>query len=330
MSFAKAVDLLRLAMMASGRRGVCLMDVEAEFGGVRRTAQRMIEALQQCFPATEHYVGDDSRHYWRLPGRAIAPLLTPSAEELAAMSTAVAELDQAGLAFEAQRMRDLDRKVRALVPPTSSTRLQVDEEALLEAMGFATRPGPRPVLNELVDDAIATALKGPFRLEISYQGRNESTPAKRILEPYGLLLGARRYLVARDVAKSGEALRHFRVEDISEAVPLEQSFELPEDFSLAEYAQLAFGSFHNPSDFAEIVWRFSPKAADRARRYQFHPLQQLEECGDGSLIVRFRASGQLEMAWHLYAWGDQVEVLEPQSLAELVQNHRRGDFVSLP
>ena len=50
MSFSKAVDLLRLAMMATGRRGICLADVEAEFGGVRRTAQRMIAALQEAFP----------------------------------------------------------------------------------------------------------------------------------------------------------------------------------------------------------------------------------------------------------------------------------------
>lgn len=42
MSFGKAVDLLRLAMMATSRQGVTLSDVEEEFGGVRRTAQRML------------------------------------------------------------------------------------------------------------------------------------------------------------------------------------------------------------------------------------------------------------------------------------------------
>ena len=63
MSFTKAVDLLRLAMMATSRQGVCLSDVEAEFGCVRRTAQRMILALQEAFPATDHAVGEDLRHY---------------------------------------------------------------------------------------------------------------------------------------------------------------------------------------------------------------------------------------------------------------------------
>lgn len=290
----------------------------------------MVAALQECFPATDHYVGYDGRHYWRLPSRAVAPILTPSADELAAMTTAITELENSGLAFEAERVRDVDRKVRALVPPDSSRRLEADEEAMLELMGFATRPGPRPVSNQQVDGAIATALKGPFLLRLVYAGRQDSGPTSRTVAPYGLLLGARRYLVARDVLKEGEAIRHFRVEDITEAVVLDESFALPENFHIAEYAQQAFGSYYNPSDVADVAWRFSPTAADRARRFQFHPTQELEEEADGSLVVRFRASGQLEMCWHLYAWGDQVEVLAPQSLAELVDGYRRNDFVSLP
>jgi predicted DNA-binding transcriptional regulator YafY len=43
---------------------------------------------------------------------------------------------------------------------------------------------------------------------------------------------------------------------------------------------------------------------------------------DGSLIVRFRAGGDLEMAWHLYTWGDHVEVLEPKRLAKMVAKIR--------
>jgi predicted DNA-binding transcriptional regulator YafY len=42
------------------------------------------------------------------------------------------------------------------------------------------------------------------------------------------------------------------------------------------------------------------------------------------------ASGHLEMAWHLYQWGDKVEVLAPPALRTMVENHRRGDFPALP
>lgn len=116
MSFGKAVDLIRLAMMATSRQGITIGEVEEEFGGVRRTAQRMLSALEEAFPATERFVGEDGRHHWRLPARAIAPLLSPSADELVALGAAEVELERAGMASEAGQLRSLERKVRALIP----------------------------------------------------------------------------------------------------------------------------------------------------------------------------------------------------------------------
>jgi predicted DNA-binding transcriptional regulator YafY len=330
MSFGKAVDLLRLAMMASGRRGICLAEIESEFGGVRRTAQRMVAALEEAFPATEHYVGVDGRHYWRLPARAIATLLSPSADELAALTAGVAQLERAGMLPEAQHLKTLDRKVRALLPAESGARLATDEEALLEAMGFAARPGPGPAMDSDVDKAISHALKGPFCLRIDYQSRTDTEPKARIIEPLGILLGARRYLVAIDTAKRDGRYRHYRVEDIAGAEVTDTSFEYPEDFSIREYAERAFGSFHREEEYGEVVWRFAPEAVDRARRFQFHPSQRSEVQDDGSLIVRFTASGHVEMAWHLYAWGSAVEVLGPDRLREMVHPFRRSDFPTLP
>ncbi|WP_281410582.1 MULTISPECIES: WYL domain-containing protein [Rhizobium] len=60
-----------------------------------------------------------------------------------------------------------------------------------------------------------------------------------------------------------------------------------------------------------VIWRFAPRAAARAAEFCFHPKQTVEEEEDGSLIVRFRAAGWLEMVWHLYSWGDAVEVIAP-------------------
>ena len=36
------------------------------------------------------------------------------------------------------------------------------------------------------------------------------------------------------------------------------------------------------------------------------------------------------MAWHLYMWGNDVEVLAPPALCQIVNGHRRADFPSLP
>lgn len=136
--------------------------------------------------------------------------------------------------------------------------------------------------------------------------------------------------MALDIDKRDGILRHFRVEGIDKVEVTGESFCWPVDFDLRSYAKRAFGSYYDAREHGEVVWKFTPYAAERAAGYQFHPDQQTERLEDGSLIVRFHASGYLEMSWHLYAWGDAVEVLAPPELAAMVHPSRRDDFDSLP
>src|SRR3546814_6393591 len=92
MSFAKAQDLLKLAMMATRRSGVSLDEIIEEFGCVYRTAQRMTEALEAAFPQTEANEGEDRRKRWHIPARHVAVLLSPSPEELARSEEHTSEL----------------------------------------------------------------------------------------------------------------------------------------------------------------------------------------------------------------------------------------------
>jgi predicted DNA-binding transcriptional regulator YafY len=330
MSFAKAVELVRLATLATRSRGITLDDIVSDFDCCRRTAQRMTEALEAAFPATDRIVDEERRARWILPARAVAHLLTPSADELAALATGIAELERSGLALEVTYARQLERKVRALIPPQTGARLAVDEEALLEALGHAARPGPRLTPNAAIDSAIHHALKGPFLLRIVYRSLTDDAPRERVVAPHGLLLGVRRYLVARDTAKPRSALRHYRVDDVQEAEVLDRSFELDSGFNIHAHAERGFGSYESASELGEVVWRFRPDAAQHARRFVFHPSQSMTTLEDGSLEVRFHASGHLEMCWHLYTWGDAVYVVAPEALRLMVGDHRRADFPALP
>jgi predicted DNA-binding transcriptional regulator YafY len=125
-------------------------------------------------------------------------------------------------------------------------------------------------------------------------------------------------------------MRLYVVENIRSANVGRESFERDPSFDLKAFADRAFGVFQNEEEFGEVVWRFLPEAAAHARGFEFHRSQQMEEQADGSLIVRFSASGHLEMCWHLYVWGGQVEVLAPECLRDMVHAWRRSDFPSLP
>lgn len=330
MSFAKAQDLLRLAMLATGRRGITLDDIVEEFGCSERTAQRMTNALQDAFKQTDYWIGDDRRARWRIQAQHIAHLITPTSDELVALGEAISQLDHAGMRKELALARSLERKVKALIPPEKGMRLDVDREAVAEALGHAARPGPQPAADENVVEAIYDALKGPCLLRIRYRRRDEDAPSERVVQPHGLLLGVRRYLVARDTAKGPTAkLQHYRVEEIYEAELLEETFEVDPAFNLKRHAEKGFGSYESEKEHGEVVWRFRPDAVPHARRYTFHPTQTTEEEADGSLIVRFQASGHLEMTWHLYSWGEAVEVVSPAVLREEVHAFRRK-FAALP
>jgi predicted DNA-binding transcriptional regulator YafY len=330
MSYGNAAKLLRLAIAASGRVGVTLTDIEEMFECDRRSAQRMTVALSDLFLDTDRWVDDEQRPRWRLPTESVTAFLTPTPEELAVLARAIDKLRNDGASNEARTLKGLEEKVLAAIPKSARARIEVDEEALLQALGLATRPGPRTAVEEHVDGQIATALKARRAIEIFYKGWKDDAPRWRKVAPHGLLLGTRRYLVARDLNRQDDILRHYRVEDIQEVKLADSGFSAPEDFDIGVHARGGFSSYVNDTEIRRIVWRFKPDAATRARRFVFHPNQQTSEEADGALTVTFEACGLLEMCWHLYAWGDKVDVLEPEALRVLVSGHQRSDFKSLP
>ncbi|NLS25315.1 hypothetical protein S2M10_02790 [Sphingomonas sp. S2M10] len=331
MSYRNAIELLTVASRAASVRGISLDEIAELLERDYRTAQRVVRALRELFSELTSYRDEESgKTRWRLPHKAIAPLLVPTAEELAAMTLAEDMLTKGAGGDQVQALRSLHAKILALIPSDRSRRIEADEDALLVALGHAARPGPRPVAREAIDHAISTALKGTSKLRIRYCGWKDKEARVRIVAPHGLLIGARRYLVAVDLQKVGGGIQHFRVEAIEEATVLPETFERKAGFDLDEHAQRCFGSFQDEVGIHDVAWRFAPHAASRAAGFQFHPAQTVESESDGALIVRFRASGLLEMCWHLYMWGDAVEVLSPPELARMVEKHRRNDFVSMP
>jgi predicted DNA-binding transcriptional regulator YafY len=332
MSYVKAADLLRLADMAASRfEGVSLRDVTEEFGCDHRTAQRMTRAFETVFPNVEVQDDAERRRYWRLPRTDLRWIQAQGLRdgELASLDMAVRRAQRDGAPDDARRLRGLRDRLLAAMPSSQARRTEADAEALLEAQGFASRPGPRVVMDMKLLGTLTEALRAPWELRISYRSAQDPRPTVRFLEPHGLLLGTRRYLIARPSDGDG-IMRRFRLDRIEDAIITSRSFRRDPDFDLAVHAARSFGSYHAESEYGPVVWRFAPEAAGTARQFIFHPDQQISEEPDGSITVRFYASGHLEMAWHLYTWGDKVEVLAPDGLRDLVNRHRRSDFPSLP
>ena len=330
MSFQKAQDLLKLARMSACRhRGISVKEVAEEFGVNERTAQRMIYALKEVFPSISHQTDSERRRWWKLRDTAMIGMQGIYERELVALEMSIRRAEREGANAEADALRALRDRLMATLPSPHARKAEVDAETILEAKGYACRPGPKVKTSPTVMNIIAAALKGPFRLVIWYQGAQDAEPCQRKIEPYGLLLGTRHYLIARDTAKDA-CLRRFRLDRIARAEITIEWFEKDKDFDLEAYAAKSFGSFHADDEVSWVVWRFSPAAAAVAREFEFHPNQEMVEQDDGGLIVTFEASGLVEMAWHLYKWGDAVDVLEPVALKEMVAGFQNGRINVLP
>ena len=98
---------------------------------------------------------------------------------------------------------------------------------------------------------------------------------------------------------------------------LDKTFTRKRALSIEKYAENSFGVFQEEP--VNVVWKFSPNAAQDASEFLFHPSQKLEPQKDGSLMVSFRAGGLLEMCWHLFTWGGEVEVIKPKRLVSMLQ-----------
>ena len=321
MRYEKAEKLLLLALdMQASRGGLSLDDIQERFGGSRRTAMRMRDAILRIFPHADEVPTDEKKKRWRIPPGTMDRLIGCSADELADLETAIKVLRREHMADQANALEGLSAKIKAVLRPEIARRVEPDLAALLEAENLALRPGPKPKSRMTVLDDLRQAILGFRVVRIKYYTRYKDSVSQRKVHPYGFLYGHRHYLVANNLRKGEEGIRMFSLPNISKVEVMEEHFVRDEKFDLEDFAKQSFGIFHE--DPFDVVWKFSPRSAKDAKDFVFHPDQKIQQQNDGSLIVRFRAGGALEMCWYLFSWGKDVKVLEPKHLADMMADHR--------
>ncbi|MFQ3623616.1 MAG: WYL domain-containing protein [Acetobacteraceae bacterium] len=311
MHYLKLETILRLALALQGtREGLSLADIQREFGVARRTAERMRDAVARVFPQFERCDDGEKIRRWRLPAGTLGGLVAVSAEELVELDNAAADLARRGLRERADLLSSAAQKLRASARPEHLRRIEPDLELLTEAEGAALRPGPRPVLPPGLLTKLRRAVLGCLPITMSYRSRRSGEPYEVTVHPYGLLYGSRPLLVA--APEPWDEPKLYRLDRIGAVEVGNTAFVRRAGFSLEEFAARAFGTWQEEP--VEVLLRFDAATAEEASQWRFHPTQATERDGEGRLLVRFRAGGLQEMAWHLFTWGRSVEVLEPEAL----------------
>jgi predicted DNA-binding transcriptional regulator YafY len=291
-----------------------LDQIAAKLEVSRRTAERMRDAIAEVFPQLEELDGERPKR-WRLPSGLSGIFREPLAEELAALHGIVRRLKREGDKATAVLLDSVASKIEASLKPTRRRTLAPDVEALLEAEGFVSRPGPRPIISPQTFALIRQAILEGRRLAFSYRSEIAEIPAFREVVPYGLLHGQRIYLVAAFPWEKEPV--NYRLDRMSDLCVSKNTGVRPLDFDLDAYAARSFGAYQDgPYD---VVLRFVPEVADEVAAFQFHSTQALTREPDGSITVRFRAGGLREMAWHLFSWGVAARIVEPEALRTMMR-----------
>ena len=308
--YDRVEDILRLAIeMQNSYQGFSIQDIQDEFEVSRRTAIRMKDAVERLFPSIEEVQNPTSRvKKWRLNKTSLNKMISFTAEEFAELENCKSMMKNMNYTNRCDLLSEIMAKINMI---NESKSIETDIEALLEVEGYAIRQHPRYKMNLNTLNVISDAIKSYKYLLFNYENQKGESATLKI-QPYGIIYGEKTYLLGYNEEKQG--LRYYHLHKIKEPKLLDEYFEKDETFDLKKYLSKSFGVYQEKP--MKIKLLFSENVKDGIKDYCLHPTQKMKQNTDGTTTVTFEAGGRYEICWHLFRWGDNVKILEPQELKD--------------
>ena len=325
-SIARTATLFR--KLLSGRR-ITYRELEDEENINRRTALRWIAEGRRVFGEAlrDGTRGSGEKEFWldATGNKWIHGFKTqqPSPDEMAALDEVLRLLHAQNMQDQHARLTGLRSKLHgALEALREAPRADTDIQAITDAFGIASRPGPHVPVGRNVTAPLREAILRQHRVAFRYRART-GRETEKTAAPAGLLYGGAPRLVALEDGKEG--LAQYRLDRMSEVTVLDEPHDLPED-ALQGYLRTLFGSFGEKP--VNVRWRFHPDAPE-PEKWVFHPTQKVQKKPDGSVVVTFTAGGLDDMARHVIGWWDWIQVEKPKTLRTAILKMRLAGLAPL-
>jgi predicted DNA-binding transcriptional regulator YafY len=300
----RASRLVSVLLLLQARGQLTAGELAAELEVSERTIHRVVEALSAS--GVPIYAERGAHGGIRLVDGYRTRLTGMTGEEaealfLAGMPGPAAELGLGTVVAGAQL------KVLASLPPELRARAsRLVERFHLDAGDWFRRTQPVPHLGALSD-----AVWSATRIAIDYD-RGEG-PARRLLEPLGLVLKAGTWYV---VAAVDGQFRTYRVSRVVGAEPTEERFDRPEGFDLARYWAESSEAYERDVARIEVTVRVRPDRLDILRDAVGNATVEAAEYlsdpdPEGWLRLRVRLDWPDEAPLTLLRAGPWLEVLDP-------------------
>ena len=308
--YSQASRLHDLIRILEARYGATVDELVEECQVTRRTIYRDLQAIIDAgYPLVSERQVDGHVLYSFISGFSRMPPITFSLEELMTLYLCRGQLDFLwGTPFQ----DDLDAifaRIRSNLPPRSVAHLErLAEASSPRLQGFKDYSGQHRLLSDL-----RQALLRQQGCVLFYRPATRE-PAEYRVDPYTLLF-FKSGLYLGGFAHNRNALRLFAVERIEALQLLDERFEVPEDYRVDMLTGTAFGLIEE-GEVRDLEIFFSADVAHFVRERIWHSEQRITEHPDGSLTLRFSASGDKEILSWLYGFLPHVRILAPEELRQ--------------
>ena len=299
--YPKLGKILNLIIkMQSRYSGITLNDIQEELEVSRRSAERLRDVLIWEIPQIEELPTTGREKHWGFSRSShLREIISFSKDE-------IAELEGIKNNLQLDSTKDvLNGIVEKLKVLSRKNAAEIEDaiEILLKTEGSAVTQKPSYKIDIQILDTIRQAIKENLRIKCKYDGRD------KILSPFGIVYGTNVYLIGVEGDKPDPYV--YRLHKVTDIELTEEKFDKG-DFDIKEYANRSFGVYQN--EIIKVELRFSKEVAEDVLNYNFHPTQKVKQNDDGTVTVKFKASGELEILWHIFRWGDKVQIISPKSL----------------
>lgn len=306
---SKVANIIELIIfMQSKLGGVSLQDIQDRFGKSRRTAERMRDCVMDICPVEEIYNPHEKCKRWGFVNYSLKEIINFTPEEIATLEKIKEKSDT----LSKKDIINIIDKIKALNSKKQSTLAELEQnvEILLKSEGLAMSQQPKYNISIENISIIRHAIKSTLKIKGVYKGK------PKLLSPLGIVFGEKIYLIAREEDKRmGEYV--YQLHNLDNIELLNENFNT-NGFDIKKYTEKSFGVYQG--EIYNVKLKFSPEAEKDVTHYMFHQTQKIKKLSDGSISVTFKASVDKHILWHLFKWGDLVEIIEPKNLrAEYIE-----------
>ena len=170
-------------------------------------------------------------------------------------------------------------------------------------------------------DTIIQAMEDKRRVLIVYQSMQSTEPVEQELGPQGLIWhNGSLYLIAWSARR--QEIRNYKIDRIEDAeIGSDLKYAVPENFSLEEWQQRAFGVFHGGGggDEYSVVIYFSRDAARYVQEAHWHESQKFIPQVDGSVRMHLQVTELSAVMKWILGFGTNAVAIEPPEFIEQIR-----------